>query len=609
MERIKVEYWQEIPMLIERLKEENSPLLFDWAEYFNPLRTYTTSIRFEDVRIEFVGEYWKVALRLYQSFCVEYNRRLSINTFYWLSLNTTIVNDTLLGNEEFNQFLRANGGFEEAEEFVQYNKLVNLNGEDFEVKYNYRDMEMIQRLGFEVRPNIYQYRSRLGYYLPIGVKVRFNDILEEWIDWEVKGSNRYSLVYTPHLTVLGLEKDSVLRLARYLYQSHGLSDLMVSWVSEPSSSRYRVKIGNTMVQVWDIWREEHELHVITARGLRGISEYELEAFQVHDILMHSEYGSYGIELEGDYYDRLRLPKSKIVGDKIDLGNNKYSFDEQALGSGTPISVNVGDLKIRTPYEYVKSGLYKEVLYPLTEEVAYDVSQIDLDIRVVLGIKPDYQTSKGEEEERLEDMVQVVGVGDNVVREYLLSDYPSVDIAPHVDTLTKDEGFFDGFKRKEVYLTGTFTDVERIPYVLGAEELLDGYRVAYMDNTEIIFSKDEPNLLARAVFMDKATKELKGYIPSLANMLLSLGTDKLELMEWHEEPNNESSEEPSEEPNKIDELLNKWIDALLTGEWQELQYLVRSYPIGVVNREEELVANQEDADLADGYDIFDDIIVL
>ena len=123
----------------------------------------------------------------------------------------------------------------------------------------------------------------------------------------------------------------------------------------------------------------------------------------------------------------------------------------------------------------------------------------------------------------------------------------------------------------------------------------------MDNTEIIFSKDEPNLLARAVFMDKSTKELKGYIPSLANMLLSLGTDKLELMEWHEEP--------SEEPNKIDELLNKWIDALLTGEWQELQYLVRSYPIGVVNREEELVANQEDADLADGYDIFDDIIVL
>src|SRR5699024_8041452 len=154
-----------------------------------------------------------------------------------------------------------------------------------------------------------------------------------------------------------------------------------------------------------------------------------------------------------------------------------------------------------PYEYVKSGLYKEVLYPLTEEVAYDVSQIDLDIRVVLGIKPDYQTSKGEEEEeeRLEDMVQVVGVGDTVVREYLLSDYPSVDIARHDVTLRNDEVFFDGFKRKEVYLTGTFTDVERILYVLGAEELLDGYRVAYMDNTEIIFSKDEPNLLARAVF--------------------------------------------------------------------------------------------------------------
>src|SRR5699024_7681731 len=147
------------------------------------------------------------------------------------------------------------------------------------------------------------------------------------------------------------------------------------------------------------------------------------------------------------------------------------------------------------------------------------------------------------------MVQVVGVGDTVVREYLLSDYPSVDIAPHVDTLTKDEGFFDGFKRKEVYLTGTFTDVERITYVLGAEELLDGYRVVYMDNTEIIFSKDEPNLLARAVFMDKATKELKGYIPSLANMLLSLGTDKLELMGWHEEPSEEPNEEPSEEPNE------------------------------------------------------------
>lgn len=591
MDRITIKYWQELPDLVGKLKSASSPLVYEWQKYFNPARSYTTSIDFEDVRINFEGNYWRVATRIYQLFCQEYQVRLNLNTFMWLATHTIIINNSLLGDTEFNEYIKENNGYEEVEEFVEHNKLVNWHGEDFELHYNQRDMEMINRLGMEIVPNRYQYRSKGGYYLPIDIHIKYNSVITNWLRRVGDGRFNYQLVHSPRLTIQGVKKGSIMALAYDLYKYEGLSELMIQCVDEPTKTEYEITIQGTRLTVQDGWAEDNKEYVDSARRLTGISDYQLEYFKVQDILRHSKYTKDGIELEEGYYQRLNIALVDIKGDKQHIYGNKYSESTVALGSGNPISVLYNNIRVKTPYESVESGEYREVLLPMVNDTSYtvweeDSAEIDADNHIVLRIQPKEEDKR---EISLDELVTV-----DLGERYTLDRYPRIDakventtLKELLPTLYPLEDTHKDIKR----LTYTRDDFKYVPYILSVEDEGDRIRVIYMDNTELTIRKDDNNLRTRVVFQDRVGIELRPISENLTNVLLSLATDEIE------EFTVDLVSEIEGTGILTRDLIDEWLQALVTGDGEALYRHIKGYSIGVTEDKKEL---EED------FDIFEDI---
>lgn len=523
MNKLKITYLEELPFLIEMLKNANSPLIYDWQKSFNPARTYITSIDFEEVQILFSGTYWKEATRLFQVFCLEYGERLTLQRFMWLAEHTTIMNHSLLGDSEFNHYIKENGGYLEVTEFEKNNILLNCHGEDFELHYNHRDIEMVQRLGMEILPTKYQFRSKNGYYLPINIHIRYNDVLTKWMRRGGKNRNRYQVTHTPELVIEGVSKNAVFDLAVYLYKQEGLSSLITQWAVDPNKTEYKIKIKYTEVLVRDSWKEENPEYVSTARELSVLSEYDLESFKVQDILKHSTYDTYGIALGYEHYQKLNLSPEKVVGDKVPLGDNRYGYVEGALGSGVPISVNAGGIRIKTPYYYVEMGKYKDVLLPLVNNKSY-TSYVhknrydDADIRLVLEKGAKYATT-----DFTEDVIEVEESNKSKIP---LDKYPKVDFSRlKLEELGLD--FTEGLHLNRTRLTDTYDDFKYVPYILSVEGKDTQLIVEYVDGDIVKFSTTDADYRARVVFKDRVGVTLRPEIKSLSELVMSLSTDTLE----------------------------------------------------------------------------------
>lgn len=579
MKRIRIKYWQELPLLVDSLKKANSQLVYDWQEMFNPSRAYTTSINFHDVRITFEGKYWKVATRLFQSVCVEYGLKLGIHTFLWFAEHTTVLRDSLLGDEEFNTFIRSNNGYEEVEEFVKNNKLVNWHGEDLEVYYNQRDMEMLQRLGMEVRPNMYQFRSKCGYYLPIDIKIRYNDSLMKWLRGKGADANTYQITHSPIVTIIGLEKRAIIDLATYLYKKEKLYELIIQWVDDPLATEYKIKIHNTTVLVKDCWREENKEYVEMSRELSSLSEYNLESFKLLDVLLNSQFDKeYGIELSDELYNKLNIPKDRLLSGLKHIQGNVYGKEEMALGSPVPLTVDAEALRIKTPYEYIKSGEYRGVMLSLLDDERYtndtqELSILDTDIRVVL------RKSSIPVEERDVDLYGIVKESKGV--EVNLDDYPSVEF--DVEQLPID--FKEGMTIKKRKLTGTDDDFKYVPYILDVEDGGDSLYVTYIDGSTLKVSHDDKYKRSRIVFKDSVGVHVREGIGELAELLLSLGTDTL-----GEYTDNLVSGEGTQV------LIEEWLRAVVSLDTKNLYQLIQEFSI---SRVEESSEEEE-------FDIFEDI---
>lgn len=594
MKRITIKYWQELPLIIESLKRASSQILFEWQETFNPARSYITSINFEDVRIVFQGEFWRVSTRLYQMFCMEYQLNLNISTYLWLAEHTTIINNSLLGDEVFNHYIKENRGYIEAEEFVENNKLVNWYDEDFELYYNYKDMEMLQRLEMEIRPNRYQYRSKSGYYFPINIHIRYNAILEEWLRGEGKNLNKYQIRHQPRLTIIGVDKSSVFDFARYLYQEKGLSELIIQWVDDKDKTEFTITINETTVIVKDKWREENEEYSTYAQTLNKLSHYQLERFKTQDILNHSTYSDAGIELDEEYYQRLHLTENKVVGKRYKIGDKLYGDTPYALGSPQPIVVQAEELKLKTPYQSVQSGVYKGVLLPITAYGGYNNSQpikeewdeSDTDIRIVLRKSSVPEQSLEDEEGDLEVLYGKVN------ERIPLSLYPSVQFEQIPMTID----FTEEIQVQDKRLTYTNQDFYYVPYILDIQPVGEQLQVNYQDGEQINYPLTDENLRVRVVFKDRIGVQLKEGMNHFANLLMSLATDELDKkgLQWLKR---------IPEDEEVKQILDSWLQALTTRISGNLLYTVQSYDIG----EERLLEQEESLD--EEFDIFEDIDLL
>ena len=580
MKRITIKYWQELPLLVDSLKRENSQLVFEWNQLFNPSRNYVTSINFQDITIRFEGDYWRIATRLYQSFCQEYGLRLNIDNYIWLSEHTNIIKNSLVGDDVFNQYVRDNGGYLEAEEFVENNKLVNWHGEDFELYYNHRDMEMVHRLGMEIMPNKYQFRSKNGYYLPIDIHVRYNEIITKWLRREGSNPRKYQIIHSPTLTIVGVDKGSVFELAKYLYLNEGLYELIIQWVDEPDKTEYKIKVNNNTIYVKDLWKEENEEYVQISRKLSVLSEYELDSFKALDIMYNSHFSKeYGIELSSELYNRLNVPEDRLLRGLTFISGNTYGDSELALGSPVPMSVNAEGLRIKTPYNYIKSGGYRDVLLPLNRDESYnkyiqEFNNLDTDIRVVLG-----KSSIPKKEEKVE-LDEVIVYEEEKIP---LSNYPRVEF--DVEDLGLD---FTDVEVESERLTKTVKDFKYIPYILEVTESNGRLHVTYLDGEELTIDKDDAFLRTRVVFRDRIGLTIRGEVVQLTELLLSLGTDYLE-----------SYTQEMLDDNKTQELIDEWLRALVSKDTTKLYNLVTGYSIGVA-REEETIEEDDD------FDIFEDI---
>lgn len=563
MERsITVEYWQELPSLIEALKRANSQIVYEWNKEFDPTIEYVTSINFQDVRIRFKGEEWAIVTRLYKLFCEEFDLDLNFNNYVWLATHTKVINNALLGDKEFNRYVISNGGMIEAEEFVKYNKLVIWHGEDFELYYNYRDMEMIQRLGMEVRPNQFQFRSKSGYYLPIKIHIKYNDILTRWLRGEGRNLNKYEIVHTPEFTILATEKSSLYDLAKYMYKEEGLSELIVKWVDELDKTEYKVTIGGTKVYIKDVWREENKEYVRTARRLNKVSPYELEAFRIQEVLNHSKYDEdYGIELNEGIYSRLTIDEGKLLRGLTQVKANLYEKEEGSLGKSQAISIPISDIKIKTPYQVIKNGEYSGATLPLVEELGYnkgkkEVNTLDTDLRVVLRKS---SIPKKSQEFTFED---IYNNGEGL--RYEIRDYPEVE----VDL----EKYGVEIKQQDIEedrnLTGTDVDFKYIPYVISVENLDSYKRITYIDGDIIELPNTSSNIRARLVFKDRVGVEIDEDSKRLTELLLSLSTDRLENIGY----DYQSKEGLTEK------VIEEWLDALITGNVETLYETIKEYPL-------------------------------
>ena len=563
MERsITVEYWQELPSLIEALKRANSQIVYEWNKEFDPTIEYVTSINFQDVRIRFKGEEWAIVTRLYKLFCEEFDLDLNFNNYVWLATHTKVINNALLGDKEFNRYVISNGGMIEAEEFVKYNKLVIWHGEDFELYYNYRDMEMIQRLGMEVRPNQFQFRSKSGYYLPIKIHIKYNDILTRWLRGEGRNLNKYEIVHTPEFTILATEKSSLYDLAKYMYKEEGLSELIVKWVDELDKTEYKVTIGGTKVYIKDVWREENKEYVRTARRLNKVSPYELEAFRIQEVLNHSNYDEdYGIELNEGIYSRLTIDEGKLLRGLTKVKENLYEKEEGSLGKSQAISIPISDIKIKTPYQVIKNGEYSGATLPLVEELGYnkgkkEVNTLDTDLRVVLRKS---SIPKKSQEFTFED---IYNNGEGL--RYEIRDYPEVE----VDL----EKYGVEIKQQDIEedrnLTGTDVDFKYIPYVISVENLDSYKRITYIDGDIIELPNTSSNIRTRLVFKDRVGVEIDEDSKRLTELLLSLSTDRLENIGY----DYQSKEGLTEK------VIEEWLDALITGNVETLYETIKEYPL-------------------------------
>lgn len=582
MNTITIKYWQELPLLVQSLKRANSQIIYEWDKLFNPSRKYVTSINFEDVTIRFRGDYWRVATRLYQSFCQEYELRLNIHTFLWLAEHTNIIKESLVGDDTFNEYIKENGGYLEVEEFVENNKLVNWHGEDFELYYNHRDMEMVQSLGMEVMPNNYQFRSKNGYYLPIDIHVRYNNILMKWLRREGYNKNKYLISHSPTLTIVGVGKGSIFELARYLYKNEGLYELMIQWIDEPDKTEYKIKINSNTIYVKDLWEEENEEYVKMARTLSVLSEYELQSFKTLDILYKSQFcKEHGIELSEELYSELSIPEERMLSGLTHIKGNLYGDSELALGSPEPMSIDTEDLKIKTPYEYINSGVYRDVLLPLEGDESYNkhvqkLNILDTDIRVVLGKS---SVPKKEEEVQLDEVITYGYEG------IPLSAYPKVEL--DVDELDLD---FGDITIEPKRLMKTDEDFKYVPYILEVEDINGSLHVTYLDGEELTIDKDDVYKRTRVVFRDRIGLTIREDVVQLTELLLSLGTDYLESY------TNDLLEDEDTQG-----LIDEWLQALVENNSTELYQRVKDYNISV-EREEELDGEDEE----DDFDIFEDI---
>lgn len=579
MERLAIKRREDLPYLIEKLKESNSPVVRDWNREFNPTLNYRTSINMRDVQIEFWGDFWEESYQLYSLFCEEYGWDLTVQNFLWLSGNTEEVNRALYGNSEFNEYVLEKGAYEEVEEFVGMHTLMELRGDYIEVIYNKKYMEMLNDLGMNFVNGKYLFRSSKGYYLPIRIEIVYWNELDWVKDANVFKRKELEIRHVPQAEVICKGKGTFYRLAKGLYQNFGNSGLIVDWVDKPYEEEYEVTIGKVKVKVVDEWKKENKDYVEAVRYLQSISDRTLEAFKVKDLIEHSEWTSYGVKLDKNYYERLNIPKEKVVKGYKEVGEGIYSTGNTLLGKRKPLVIELEQLTIHTPYELVEEGLYYEPLIPLTRPDLRLESKdyLDRDIRLVLGYKGGIE-EESQEEEDIEDILFRKGTGESEDSKYELDQYPSVEIReedlPEIEVV--------GEKEEQKVLTGRIEDIKNIPYVENYHQGKDELKVYYKDGDILTLrglGGRITNLKERVLFRDSIGVDYKEYTEKLVNMLMSLSTDRVEY---------EDLEEESEEvKQKVRTVIDEWLGSLITGEISRLIKSVEDLQTEVVEEEEEL----------------------
>lgn len=569
MQTITIRYWQELPPIIASLKRSFSQLVSEWEDDFNPTIKYYTSIDFTDIQVRFRGKHWADTYHLFILFCEEYGIKPNVTNYLWLMEHTKVVNRALLGDEVFNQYVKNNGGYEEAEEFVENNKLVIWQGKDFEVNYNYEDMEMIKRLGMEIQPNKYRFRSKSGYYLPIKIKIKYNQTISQWVN-RLRKDKRYQIMHTPRLTIQGLEYDSIYELSKYLYQE-GYEDLIVQWAMDTGKSDFELKIHNTKILIEDLWKKENSEQVGIANRIHKLSDYKVKAFRVQDIIKHSTYSKeYGLKLDNYLFNKLRVDKGSIVGELTEVYEDVYGKERWTLGELRPISIQASGIKLETPYQLIEEGKYKESELPLVDynkrKHKFGINTLqDTDLRIVLR-------KKNVREETDDDIMGSLGQGEQSNKKIPLSHYRKlrvdIDLDQYGITLEDMETDFE-----ESRLTGEISDLERVPYILKVQEIGKELRVTYVEGNEEVFSLTDPYLRTRVVFRDLIGVDLREGIEDFTELILSLNTTELV------NPNN--IYERLEEQDEWESLrvIDEWIATLNGGSSRQLYQEVVSFELG------------------------------
>lgn len=580
MERLAIKRKEDLPYLIEKLRESNSPVVRDWNREFNPTLNYRTSINMMDVRIEFWGDYWEESYRLFSLFSEEYGWDMTVQNYIWLSENTEIVNKALYGNSEFNEYIMSNGAEEELIEFVKMHPLMSMAGEDIELLYTERYMDMLNDLGMYFANNKYLYRSNKGYYLPVGFKVIYGNELDWVRDVNVFKKKDLEIVHNPQVEVRCLNKGIFYRLAKDLYQNFGLYELIISWVDEPYEEEYEITIGNVKVKVVDVWKKGNKEYMKAARYLKSISDKELEAYKVKDIIEHSNWIDGELNIDEEYYKKIGVPKEKVVKGYNKIREGVYSTGDTELGKKDRLKIQFDKMTMYSPYELVQEGKYREPLIPLTRpDLAEDnKEELDRDIRLVLGYR-------GKQEDKEDSYTRKEKyLGEDTKKS--LEQYPSVDI--------KDEDLpeikIEEEKELQKELTGGLEDLLNIPYVESYQKEEDMVVIYYRDGKIVRLrglGEQAVDLEERVLFRDSIGLDYKESTKRLVKMLMSLATDKLEYV---------SLEEESEEFRElVKEIIDEWLEVLINKDSGRLIQLVEDL--------QDEVVKEEDIDIFSEFEFF------
>lgn len=361
-------------------------------DYFVPNESYLLTVGSEKIRFQLNKDFGlDVYQRVYESLLKNNLMKRGVKTFEWLVDHTELITtpnknkNVLVGDDEFNDLVVK----------IAMIDLLDILQEYPSLSYN-NDLNEIHALKTEAITTMFVSKDWLlgdqyiivspdGYMLPFNVKIEWDAVLA-WAQ-DLSKSLRHRITYKVqkdgvHIFING--KGDWLWVLGSVSKQLGMKQPLLDTINNfKPTKQIRLSHPARTIFLHNLWLENNQKYATNVYELVNKVDFQFVTNKTTTV------ANYYKVLEGSIYDGSTnvitladlLYGEVIVNDEdiltglYEVAPDVYKRDETDFGDVLPITINIDQVTIATPYYKVYNNLFKKEEYPLTGGIKYNVPKL------------------------------------------------------------------------------------------------------------------------------------------------------------------------------------------------------------------------------------------